>query len=546
MEWHNLSLDMSGTLASGSFDGHSLFYQHVSQVSTNGQAAIGSSYHEVIFDNWRVAPSTTPTPVPSAGSVIGRVSLSPFGIKSLPFPSAAQVLQTPALNTSFLAGLAIRVNTTIPLRLSGLGRWLTAFSNNSHTVSLYNATALPCNFVNGGSCSANASSAVPKLASATVNMGICGSSKGSDKVDDLGFCYAPSPAVELSSGAYFLVSSERTASGASASPPELVGSDLCFAAGVVSSHYATVHGVNLLGKVTLAGGVWKWEGDQVKTCVDTASSAQCHSANYLCTSCSSSDWLAPSCPPNWNFQSQCCATWTASCGSVTQNAHGHQSYGPVSMLLERHQHRALKTIDREAVVRRHTVRFANARPAVGGDEFCTPNSTSSAFSQLTVGNGDWAFTADLTGLQSLNRSYGSSSDFGFPALTQASWGWHTPDFKRIDPTMPSPWREDGSLNLIYQNFSVVSLDDRPGHGNRTIFYLLNCEEHNDPRLCHWWYNFPVRTSLGQLSFVQGHDAAPLQLQIAYRYADMITMIFFRLQVLVDGLFKGFGHKKGAR
>ena len=159
------------------------------------------------------------------------------------------------------------------------------------------------------------------------------------------------------------------------------------------------------------------------------------------------------------------------------------------------------SIDRAAVVGRHAVRFANPRPQVGGAEYCTPNATSSAFSQLTVGNGDFAFTADLTGLQSLNRSYGSSPDFAFPALTQSSWGWHTPDPKRIDPTMPSPWLPDGSLNITYAQYPVESLDEREGHGNRSIPILLDCQKHNDPRLCQWWYNFPVRTSLGQLGFV---------------------------------------------
>lgn len=167
------------------------------------------------------------------------------------------------------------------------------------------------------------------------------------------------------------------------------------------------------------------------------------------------------------------------------------------------------------MVGRHAIRFFHAQPAVGGLEWCAPNATSSAFAQLTVGNGDFAFTADLSGLQSLNRSYGSSSDFGFPALTQASWGWHTPDPRWLDPTMPSPYREDGSPNITYEDFPVISLDERPGHGNRSLPYLVNCEQHNDPRLCHWWYNFPVRTSLGQLAFVTQHSdgvVAPLAIQ----------------------------------
>ena len=102
--------------------------------------------------------------------------------------------------------------------------------------------------------------------------------------------------------------------------------------------------------------------------------------------------------------------------------------------------------------------------------------------------------SDRAGLQTLNRSYGSSSDFAFPALTQSSWGWHTPDPRKLDPSMPAVWREDGSLNITYEDYPIASLDERPGHGNRTVPYLLNCQAHNDPRLCAWWYNFPVRAA----------------------------------------------------
>ena len=39
---------------------------------------------------------------------------------------------------------------------------------------------------------------------------------------------------------------------------------------------------------------------------------------------------------------------------------------------------------------------------------------------LTVGNGEFAFTADVTGLQTLNATYA-----GFPPLqTMSHWGWH--------------------------------------------------------------------------------------------------------------------------
>ena len=118
-------------------------------------------------------------------------------------------------------------------------------------------------------------------------------------------------------------------------------------------------------------------------------------------------------------------------------------------------------IDRRAVVGRHDVRFASARPAVDAGGYCTPSPDSTAYSQLTVGNGDFAFTADLTGLQSLNASYGSNSDHAFPALTQSSWGWHTPDYRRIDPTMPSPWREDGAPGARFAFTLEMPVGERP-------------------------------------------------------------------------------------
>ena len=42
-------------------------------------------------------------------------------------------------------------------------------------------------------------------------------------------------------------------------------------------------------------------------------------------------------------------------------------------------------------------------------------------SPLTVGNGGFAFTADITGLQTLFEKYEKDC----PVLTMAAWGWHT-------------------------------------------------------------------------------------------------------------------------
>ena len=43
------------------------------------------------------------------------------------------------------------------------------------------------------------------------------------------------------------------------------------------------------------------------------------------------------------------------------------------------------------------------------------------YSPLSAGNGDFVFTADITGLQSFNQDY----DKGMPLCTMSNWGWHT-------------------------------------------------------------------------------------------------------------------------
>jgi len=62
-------------------------------------------------------------------------------------------------------------------------------------------------------------------------------------------------------------------------------------------------------------------------------------------------------------------------------------------------------IDRAAVVRRHN-------PVLHGFDPLTP---------LSVGNGEFAFTADVTGLQTFPELY----EHGCPLGTAAQWGWHS-------------------------------------------------------------------------------------------------------------------------
>ncbi len=64
-----------------------------------------------------------------------------------------------------------------------------------------------------------------------------------------------------------------------------------------------------------------------------------------------------------------------------------------------------RRIDRRALVTRHNVEIVRPDP----------------LSPLTVGNGEFAFTADVTGLQTFPSFHRS----GIPLAAQAQWGWHS-------------------------------------------------------------------------------------------------------------------------
>ena len=63
-------------------------------------------------------------------------------------------------------------------------------------------------------------------------------------------------------------------------------------------------------------------------------------------------------------------------------------------------------IDRKAVVNRHNVVLKEFNP----------------MSPLSVGNGDFAFTVDVTGLQSFGDYYYKN---GIPLETLSNWAWHS-------------------------------------------------------------------------------------------------------------------------
>lgn len=81
-------------------------------------------------------------------------------------------------------------------------------------------------------------------------------------------------------------------------------------------------------------------------------------------------------------------------------------------------------IDRRQLVQRHNPTLSAIEPR----------------SPLSVGNGEFAFTADPTGLQTFPKLY----DGQMPLCTQSQWGWHT---------IPNPSGQ-GASNLKLAGFDT--------------------------------------------------------------------------------------------
>ena len=133
-------------------------------------------------------------------------------------------------------------------------------------------------------------------------------------------------------------------------------------------------------------------------------------------------------------------------------------------------------IDRRTLVCRHNPVLLSFEPA----------------SPLSVGNGEFAFTADSTGLQSFPELYDSSVELssqshlkgsaersycGVPLCTQSQWGWHT---------FPLP------EGLSISDFQMELFD---AHG-RKVGYPTN--EKGQEELYSWLRQNPHRLNLGRL------------------------------------------------
>ena len=117
-----------------------------------------------------------------------------------------------------------------------------------------------------------------------------------------------------------------------------------------------------------------------------------------------------------------------------------------------------KTINRKALVTRNN-------PVIT----CVDTLAS-----LSVGNGSFAFTTDVTGLQTFPEYYRN----GVPLGTQSEWGWHSFD-------NPEAFRIEESYKLF--DF---------GHGHRELYATEFKEKGRARDAANWYRSNPHRLHLG--------------------------------------------------
>ena len=122
---------------------------------------------------------------------------------------------------------------------------------------------------------------------------------------------------------------------------------------------------------------------------------------------------------------------------------------------------AQKPIDRKALVERHKV----------------INAKFDSLSSLTVGNGKFAFTIDVTGLQTFPREYQKGISLG----TQSEWGWHS----FIDTANYKPGE---------------ALKEYDFNGRKTSYAVQWNDPERPKNAANWFRQNPHRLQLGHIGF----------------------------------------------
>ncbi len=154
-------------------------------------------------------------------------------------------------------------------------------------------------------------------------------------------------------------------------------------------------------------------------------------------------------------------------------------------------------IDRERLVRRHNPRLDAIDPS----------------SPLTAGNGNFAITVDITGMQSL---YGYYEREKFPLCTQSQWGWHT-----------APADTDKGF---YTREELVETEY--DFNGRTVRYPIECAPGNEA-VYHWLRQNPHRLNLARIGLLlDGEELREQEIDGISQELDLYTGIItssFRLR-----------------
>lgn len=131
-------------------------------------------------------------------------------------------------------------------------------------------------------------------------------------------------------------------------------------------------------------------------------------------------------------------------------------------------------------------------------------------SPISVGNGEFAFTADITGLQTLYDEYCSNLT---PLCTMSQWGWHT-----------TPVSKD-KYAYTYDDLVLTEYD----YADRKVLYAVKQQPGNED-VYFWLRKNPHKFNLGRLSFIyNGERVKPEDIsdikQTLYLYEGILESNF---------------------
>lgn len=121
-----------------------------------------------------------------------------------------------------------------------------------------------------------------------------------------------------------------------------------------------------------------------------------------------------------------------------------------------------------------------------------------SLASLSVGNGEFAFTVDATGLQTFPATY----KMGVPLGTQSQWGWHSYD-------NPQDLKPEEALKEY--DF---------GHGHKELYATQFKEDGRAKDASNWYRINPHRLHLGVIGFELGDEATPEQITDIQQDLDM--------------------------